>query len=162
MPDQCLLHLHLLWPSYILALEATVTYLPRGPLQKRTAAPVQMCELGLSGLVAGLVSTDTVGTCPSLAGQYCPGPCPRTVFLTGPVTSMTLQYFCLENPMDGEAWWAAVYGVARVGPCVVWKGFPAFPAHLRMRPSSRGNSRPATWVVTHAERPRFPGPLFIS
>ena len=31
-------------------------------------------------------------------------------------------------------------------PCVVWKGFPAFPAHLRMRPVSRGNSRRATWV----------------
>ena len=30
-------------------------------------------------------------------------------------------------------------------PCVVWKGFPAFPAHLRMRPVSRGNSRRATW-----------------
>ena len=24
-----------------------------------------------------------------------------------------LQYFCLENPRDGEAWWAAVYGVAQ-------------------------------------------------
>ena len=24
-----------------------------------------------------------------------------------------LQYSCLENPMDGGAWWAAVYGVAR-------------------------------------------------
>ena len=23
------------------------------------------------------------------------------------------QYSCLENPRDGEAWWAAVYGVAR-------------------------------------------------
>ena len=23
-----------------------------------------------------------------------------------------LQYFCLENPMDGGAWWAAVRGVA--------------------------------------------------
>ena len=23
-----------------------------------------------------------------------------------------LQYSCLENPMDGEAWWAAVHGVA--------------------------------------------------
>ena len=22
-----------------------------------------------------------------------------------------LQYSCLENPMDGEAWWATVYGV---------------------------------------------------
>ena len=26
-----------------------------------------------------------------------------------------LQYFCLENPMDGGAWWAAVHEVARVG-----------------------------------------------
>ena len=24
-----------------------------------------------------------------------------------------LQYFCLENPRDGEAWWAAVYGAAQ-------------------------------------------------
>ena len=24
-----------------------------------------------------------------------------------------LQYSCLENSMDGEAWWAAVHGVAR-------------------------------------------------
>ena len=26
-----------------------------------------------------------------------------------------LQYSCLENPMNGGAWWAAVHGVARVG-----------------------------------------------
>ena len=26
-----------------------------------------------------------------------------------------LQYSCLENPMDGGAWWAAVHGVARSG-----------------------------------------------
>ena len=24
-----------------------------------------------------------------------------------------LQYSCLENPVDGGAWWAAVYGVAQ-------------------------------------------------
>ena len=24
-----------------------------------------------------------------------------------------LQYFCLENPREGGAWWAAVYGVAQ-------------------------------------------------
>ena len=24
-----------------------------------------------------------------------------------------LQHFCLENPMDGGAWWAAVHGVAK-------------------------------------------------
>ena len=26
-----------------------------------------------------------------------------------------LQYSCLENLMDGGAWWAAVHGVARGG-----------------------------------------------
>ena len=25
----------------------------------------------------------------------------------------TLQYSCLENPRDGGAWWAAVYGIAQ-------------------------------------------------
>ena len=24
-----------------------------------------------------------------------------------------LQYSCLENPVDGEAWWAAVHGVSK-------------------------------------------------
>ena len=24
-----------------------------------------------------------------------------------------LQYFCLENPTDGGAWWAAIHGVAK-------------------------------------------------
>ena len=27
--------------------------------------------------------------------------------------AQTLQYSCLENPMDGGAWWAAVHGVAK-------------------------------------------------
>ena len=26
-----------------------------------------------------------------------------------------LQYSCLENPMDGEDWWATVHGSQRVG-----------------------------------------------
>ena len=33
----------------------------------------------------------------------------------GEGNSTPLQYFCLENPMDGGAWWAAVHGVAGVG-----------------------------------------------
>ena len=28
------------------------------------------------------------------------------------VTFSPLQYSCLENPMDGGAWWAAVHDVA--------------------------------------------------
>ena len=27
--------------------------------------------------------------------------------------NLKLQYSCLENPMDGGAWWAAVHGVAK-------------------------------------------------
>ena len=31
-----------------------------------------------------------------------------------------LQYSCLENPMDGGAWWAAVYGVAQSRTQLKW------------------------------------------
>ena len=41
--------------------------------------------------------------------RYLKGPMP------GEGNGTPLQYDCLENPMDGEAWWAAVHGVARVG-----------------------------------------------
>ena len=33
--------------------------------------------------------------------------------LFGEGNGTPLQYSCLENPMDGGSWWAAVYGVAR-------------------------------------------------
>ena len=32
---------------------------------------------------------------------------------TGEENGNPLQYSCLENPKDGGAWWAAVYGVAQ-------------------------------------------------
>ena len=38
--------------------------------------------------------------------------CYRPVFL-GEGDGTPLQYSCLENPMDGGAWWAAVHGVAK-------------------------------------------------
>ena len=36
-----------------------------------------------------------------------------TSFLVGEGNGTPLQYSCLENPMGGGAWWAAVHGVAR-------------------------------------------------
>ena len=33
--------------------------------------------------------------------------------LSGEGNSNPLQYSCLENPVDGGAWWAAVYGVTQ-------------------------------------------------
>ena len=32
---------------------------------------------------------------------------------TGEGNGNPFQYSCMENPMDGGAWWAAVYGVAQ-------------------------------------------------
>ena len=40
---------------------------------------------------------------------------PFPVLYCGEGNGTTLQYFCLENPMDRGAWWAAVHGVAGVG-----------------------------------------------
>ena len=34
-------------------------------------------------------------------------------FLIGEGDGTPLKYSCLENPMDGGAWWAAVHGVAK-------------------------------------------------
>ena len=36
----------------------------------------------------------------------------RLVVKKGEGNGTLLQYSCLENPMDGRAWWAAVHGVA--------------------------------------------------
>ena len=35
------------------------------------------------------------------------------LLISGERNGNPLQYSCLENPMDGGAWWAAVHGVAR-------------------------------------------------
>ena len=35
------------------------------------------------------------------------------MYSIGEGNDIPLQYSCLENPMDGGAWWAAVHGVAR-------------------------------------------------
>ena len=34
-------------------------------------------------------------------------------FLEKEMATHPLQYFYLENPMDREAWWAVVHGVAK-------------------------------------------------
>ena len=39
----------------------------------------------------------------------------RLATCLGEGSGTPLQYFCLENPMDREAWWATVHGVFRVG-----------------------------------------------
>ena len=36
-----------------------------------------------------------------------------TILSSGESNGTPIQHFCLENPMDREAWWAAVHGVAK-------------------------------------------------
>ena len=43
---------------------------------------------------------------------HCTGP-RFNYYLVGEGNGTLLQYSCLENPMDGGAWWAAVHGVAK-------------------------------------------------
>ena len=40
-------------------------------------------------------------------------PMSHTSYWYGEGNGTPLQYSCLENPMDGGAWWAAVHGVAK-------------------------------------------------
>ena len=42
-----------------------------------------------------------------------PGSTPGSGSSPGEENGTPLQYSCLENPMDGGAWWATVHGVAK-------------------------------------------------
>ena len=42
-----------------------------------------------------------------------PGSIPGSGRSSGEGNGNPLQYSCLENPMDGGAWWAAVHGVTK-------------------------------------------------
>ena len=43
----------------------------------------------------------------------CPQKTLKNNMYVGEGNGDPLQYSCLENPMDGGAWWAAVHGVAK-------------------------------------------------
>ena len=47
--------------------------------------------------------------------QQMPNPrqMPNNALLFASQNGNPLQYSCLENPRDGGAWWAAIYGVAQ-------------------------------------------------
>ena len=49
----------------------------------------------------------------SLSNKWCPVNWMLIHKKNGKGNGTPLQYSCLENPMDGGAWWAAVHGVAR-------------------------------------------------
>ena len=49
----------------------------------------------------------------SACNEGDPGSIPGEGKSPGEGNGNPLQYFGLENPMDGEAWWATVYGVTK-------------------------------------------------
>ena len=55
--------------------------------------------------------------------------CPNfgvSVSASGEGNGNPLQYSCLENPMDGGAWWAAVYGVTQSRTRLKWLSSSSF------------------------------------
>ena len=59
--------------------------------------------------------------------------------LVGEGNGTPLQYSCLENPRDGEAWWAAVCGVAQSQTRLKW---------LSSSSSSSSSSRRLLFIIT--------------
>ena len=60
----------------------------------------------------------------SACGSGDPGSIPGSERSPGEGNGNPLQYSCLKNPMDREAWWATVHGVARVGHDLATKPSP--------------------------------------
>ena len=52
------------------------------------------------------------GLGPRWAPAYLPGG-PESGLSPGGGNGNPLQYSCMENPVDGGAWWATVHGVAK-------------------------------------------------
>ena len=49
----------------------------------------------------------------SVRAQTCLPKFPETNLNNGEGDGTPFQYSCLQNPMDGGAWWAAVHGIAK-------------------------------------------------
>ena len=62
-----------------------------------------------------------------------------------------LQYSCLENPMDGGAWWAAVLGVAKSRARLSNVPF-SFHFHALEKEMATHSSIPA-WRIPGTEEP---------
>ena len=56
-----------------------------------------------------------MGHKPGLPCLFCDALDIRSCLHMPSAIGIPVQYFCLEKPMDGGAWWAAVHGVPRVG-----------------------------------------------
>ena len=58
-----------------------------------------------------------------------------------------LQCFCLENPRDGRAWWAAVYGVAQSRTRLKWLSSCSEKVEGKKKKKKHRWRRSIVWVV---------------
>ena len=69
----------------------------------------------------------------------------------GEGTGNPLQYSCLENPMDGGAWWATVHGVSK-GP--TWRNDFTFTFHFHaLEKEMATHSSIVAWRIPGTEEP---------
>ena len=62
-----------------------------------------------------------------------------------------LQYFCMENPMDGGAWWAAVHGVMKSR---TWLSDFTFTFHFyALEKEMATHSSVLAWRIPWTEKP---------
>ena len=81
---------------------------------------------GIKGLLGGSVIKNP------RAVQEMQDPVPGSGRSPGEGNGNLFQYSCLGNPMDREAWWAAVHGVTRVRHDLVTK--PPLPSEIEPAP----------------------------
>ena len=74
-----------------------------------------------------------------------------SVYLGGEGNGTPLQYSCLENPMDGGAWWAVVHGVAKSRTRLSDFSFP-FPFHA-LEKEMATHSSVLAWRIPGTEEP---------
>ena len=73
-----------------------------------------------------------------------------TMFI-GEGNGTPLQYSCLENPMDGGAWWAAVHGFAKSR---TWLSDFTFTFHFHaLEKEMATHSRVLAWRIPGTEEP---------
>ena len=94
--------------SYLKNLKGKGTPPPLGPVRK-------MCRkmwpcLTFKGFLRWLSGKESACQCRSLRK---PGLIPGSRRSSGGGNDSSLQYFCLENPMDRGVWWATVHGITK-------------------------------------------------
>ena len=93
----------------------------------------------------------------SFEGEYHPCQKAQPSLSCGEGNGTPLQYSCLENPRDREAWWAAVYGVAqsqtRLKRLRSSSSLPCPPLSPPIAPGHTGSSRPPTLATSLSPLP---------